>query len=193
MTAPVVVGLDLSLSSTGVAILGDGEHRILTLGSKPAGDRLRDRRRRLRDRRRRLSSLTDDIWDATETLGHPALVVVEGPSYGSRTGSQHDRSGLWWLVVDMLSDVDTAPEVVEVPPACRTRYATGKGNADKDAVLAAAVRRYPWADVTGNDTADALILAAMGRRALGHPVDDPLPKTHLAAMAGVHWPEAASR
>lgn len=40
---------------------------------------------------------------------------------------------------------------------------------------------------TGNDEADALVLAAMAHRHLGHPIDE-LPKTHLAAMDKIRWP-----
>lgn len=114
------------------------------------------------------------------------LVVVEQPAFSRSTGSMHDRSGLWWLAVAKLRSLDRP--VVEVTPTARAKYATGKGNAGKDAVLAAVVRRYPDVEVTGNDEADALVLAAMGARWAGHPIDDP-PKTHLAALEAVRWPE----
>ncbi|GMA22268.1 hypothetical protein GCM10025864_44320 [Luteimicrobium album] len=55
-------------------------------------------------------------------------------------------------------------------------------------MLAAVIRRHPTVDITGNDEADALILAAMGARHLGHPIDD-VPATHLAAMNGGQWPD----
>jgi hypothetical protein len=72
------------------------------------------------------------------------------------------------------------------------KYATGKGMIAKDAVLAAVVRRYVGIDVTCNDEADALILAAMGARHLGQPIEDSLPLTHLAAMDNVHWPATSN-
>ena len=186
----IVVGLDLSLTSTGIATVEVGPvsvwqakvERITSEGRKDAT---------LQEREVRLHNLRLDI--CTRTRAHEAdLVLVEGPSYGSQHGSQHDRSGLWWMVVDWLIDNDPTEgwdrKVVEVPPGSLKRYATGKGNAAKDAVLAAVVRRYPTVEVTGNDEADALVLAAMGARHLGEPVDDPMPKTHLAAMDAVAWP-----
>jgi crossover junction endodeoxyribonuclease RuvC len=173
-----VIGLDLSLTSTGIAVIDrDGPitlRRIATTGKTT--DTLAERWYRLDRIVGPLKHLVD--------RHQPALIVIEGPSYGSRTGHQHDRSGLWWLVVDALPE-----PIVEVPPTVRMRYATGKGQAQKDAVLAAVVRRYPHADVTGNDVADALVLAAMGRRWLGCPIETSLPNTHLAAMDGVRWPE----
>ena len=75
------------------------------------------------------------------------------------------------------------------PPTSRATYATGKDNAGKDAVLAAVVRRYPDVDVTGNDEADALVMAAMGARLLGHPLEDSLPQSHLRALAGLELPD----
>jgi crossover junction endodeoxyribonuclease RuvC len=184
-----IVGLDLSLTSTGVATIetGDGhEHctveRITSKGSKDAT---------LYQRQARLHNLRLDIC---LRAGMADLVIVEGPSFGqARQGGQHDRAGLWWNVVDWLINNAEADgwgvPVAEVPPATRSRYATGKGNAAKDAVLAAVVRRYPQVEVTGNDEADALVLAAMGARHLGHPIEDSLPQTHIAALDAVRWPE----
>jgi crossover junction endodeoxyribonuclease RuvC len=183
MTAPTVVGLDLSLTSTGFAILTDTGAELSTRRSTAATT--------LRGRYHRLARLTTLIVDDCDRA---ALVVVEGPSHGQgRQAGQHDRAGLWWLVVRQLHALGY--DVAEVPPACRARYATGKGNAGKAAVVAAVARRYPWADLTGTgaeDKADALLLAAMGRRRLGYPIDDPLPKTHLAGMDGVAWPDPAT-
>lgn len=177
----IVVGLDLSLTSTGAARIYTFEHeppavlcdRVISTGKKTAT---------LDDRWERLRALKLDIADLTKAAD---LVVVEGPSYGSQTGSQHDRSGLWWLVMDQLHR--NGIDVAEVPPSTRMRYATGKGQAGKDVVLSAVVRRYPDVIVQTNDEADALILAAMGARHLGTPIDD-LPKTHIAAMDAVRWP-----
>lgn len=181
----IVVGLDLSLTSTGVArIWIDNDpaapphtlvDRITSSGKEDAT---------LLQRDTRLLRLRKQIT----ALALPAdLAVIEAPAYSRTAGSQHDRSGLWWSVVRNLLMNDVP--VVEVPPTTRARYACGKAAA-KDAVLAAVVRRYADVDVTGNDEADALVLAAMGARHLGHPIDD-VPKTHLAAMDAVRWPEEA--
>lgn len=188
----IIVGLDLSLTSTGIARIetGDGRERwtVQRIQSKapatPRGPKGKPLPPTLRQRADRLSDLMRRIVEAT----HPAdLVVIETPAYSSKTGSTHDRSGLWWLVVDYL-DIQ-GYTIVEVTATGRMKYATGKGMVSKDIVLAAVVRRYVDVDVTGNDEADALVLAAMGARHLGHPIEASLPQTHLAAMDGVHWPE----
>lgn len=172
--APRVVGVDLSLQATGISD-GTRVQLVKSKGTKTAT---------LDQRRARLESICDQVVIACAGAD---LVVIEGPSFGqARQGGQHDRAGLWWLVVSALGE-----RVVEVPPATLKTYATGKGNAGKDEVLAAVVRRYPAVDVGDNNTADALVLAAMGLRHHGWPIDD-MPLTHLRAMAKVAWPSLAN-
>lgn len=174
----IVAGLDLSLTSTGVAMVNpEGAHFTDRIKSKDqAGASLGQRQDRLR-------GIADNV---IATVTGSDLIVIEGPSYASKFGHPHDRSGLWWMVVSRL--MHAGLDVIDVAPSARAKYATGAGNAGKDAVLAAAVKRYPEWDITGNDVADAVILAAMGCRHLGHPIDS-LPQIHLTAMTKVRWPE----
>lgn len=176
-----VVGIDLSLRSTGIAVIhSDGAVTTRTVTSTGKADD------DLAAREHRLYVLTQRIVQNGRGYGSPPLVVIEQPAFSRTVGSQHDRSGLWWFVVRGL--VEDGCRVVEVSPTARATYATGKGNAAKDRVLAAVVRRYPGVEVDGNDQADALVLAAMGARHLGRPIDDPMPATHLRAMSAVRWP-----
>lgn len=172
MTRPVV-GLDLSLTSTGIAVHGAGiPDWCATIESvgKDNDD--------WPTRYRRLGDLVNRILPP---IPDHSLVVMEAPAYSRSTGKAHDRSGLWWMLYDLLVCTNRSL-VVPVLPNTRAKYATGKGNAGKDAVLAAAVRRYPSIDITGNDTADAVVLMAIGCRLLGEPIDDPMPVAHLAAL-----------
>lgn len=98
------------------------------------------------------------------------LVALEGISFASSGTGAHALHWLWGRIVDLT--VAHAVELVVIPPSLRMKYATGKGNATKDAVLAATIRRFPNVDITGNDVADATILAAIGCRHLGLPIDD---------------------
>ena len=52
-------------------------------------------------------------------------------------------------------------------PQSRAKYATGRGNAPKDQVLAATIKRYPHLDIIDNNAADAVLLASAGLRVLG--------------------------
>ena len=171
-----VLGLDLSLTATCLALVDTDDRLVVdtwTHGTKPTTDDLDARLHRL-----------DQITDHVASLDRLGLVVVEGPSLGQRAqAGTFERAGLWWLT---LARLRPHVPVVEVPPSTLKRYATGKGNASKDAVLLAVARRYPHVDVQSNDEADALVLASMGARHLSAPIDD-LPKTHTAAMDAVLW------
>jgi crossover junction endodeoxyribonuclease RuvC len=165
-----VLGLDLSLTSTGTAISTGSSYDTNRI-RPPGGFR----------GHLRLSWLADKI--AGIARGIP-LVVVEGPAFGAKGDAYHQLAGLWWVITLRLWD-DGIPTAV-VPPAALKRYATGKGNAGKDDVLRETCRRFPTFG-GGNDEADALWLAAMGADHLGHPLT-PMPATHRAALAGVDWP-----
>lgn len=170
MEQPRVIGLDLSMSSTGVASSAGWVDRIQT---KPHHHpttfaRLRDIRARVID-----------------CVRGADLVVVEGLSMGSQTGQHLTRAGLWHLAMEAVDAADIP--WAQVPPTTLKKYATGKGNAAKDAMMLAVARRFPDWDVTGNDEADALALAAMGSDYLGRPLVD-MPKANRDALAKVVWP-----
>lgn len=177
-----VLGIDLSLTQTGMAVARNGTiewtgtHK--TVGKRD--DDLQARTQRLRDIRNRV--------EAAVMRYNPVLAVLEAPSFGSVHGSAHDRSGLWWLVADMLflRSVPTA----QVAPTARAKYGTGKGNAAKEQVHAAIQTNYGRDDlpVRTNDEADALILSAMGARYLGKPVELWLPDGAIESMDKVSWP-----
>lgn len=172
-----IVGLDLSLASTGVAVYTPDGVTVSRITSKPGAGTLAARAERID---RLAAELVHQCKPAD-------LIVVEGPSLGQqRQGGQHDRAGLWWLVVASLYRAGVP--VAEVPPATLKKYATGKGNASKDTVLAAVIRRYPTVEVTGNDQADALVLAAMGADHYQVSTLPTVPQVHRAALAKVAWP-----
>lgn len=166
-----IVGLDLSLTSTGVAVVLGDFASTETIKPKAKGHA-------------RLSMLQAEIGNYVDGA---TLVVVEGPAFASAKGQQghHERAGLWWLITHSLHRRSIPTAIV--PPSTLKKYVTGKGNADKDTVLLAVARRYPTVDIHGNDEADALVLAAMGARHLDHPIDD-MPSLHLEGMAKVEWP-----
>lgn len=172
-TTPRVAGIDVSLTSTGVATLG-GTTAIPTKG-KRADD--------LPTRNRRLILITGHVLRA---VGQVDLAVIEGPSHHSIGGSAWDRGGLWWRIVGGLMAREIA--VAVVPPACRAKYATGNGAARKQAVMAAVADRYGTHCAT-DDEADALTLRAMGLHWLGHPLA-PVPDGHASVLDRVAWPAA---
>lgn len=182
MTAALlpVVGVDLSMQSTGLAT-ADGVRTIRSSGKAGAS---------LRVRHARLAAIATEVTLAVSEAAAPrcALVVIEGPSLGQqRQSGTHDRSGLWWLTVGEL--LSAGHLVAEVPPATLKKYATGVGNSKKTALVDAAARRMPHIETGGqDDVVDALWLRAMGCARYGIPICS-VPKTHTAALDAVQWPD----
>lgn len=176
----IVLGIDPSLTATGVAAIdGTRDVRLTTVTSKGHRDDSVEKRYD------RIALLGLDI---TGFEPHADLAVIEYPTLSQgRQGGHLDRHGLWWMLIQRLTAL-RIPYAVATASA-RACYATGKGNAAKDVVLANVVRRYPGADVQDNNQADALVLAAMGwHHATGSPLVD-LPQTHTRALAKVAWPQ----
>ncbi len=172
------VGIDLSMTSTGLAVYdpamvvpGGVAHTetVTTRPNKIPGYDGKLERFQMISSKIMLALPVDEVH-----------VFLEGPSYSSAGQATHDIAGNWWLLYQLLTDEGC--HITVVPPAIVKTYATGKGNAAKDAVLAAAIKRYPDIDIPGNDIADAVILMAIGRRMSGQPLEADLPKTHLRAM-----------
>lgn len=172
------VGIDLSLTSTGLAIYDPAE---VVPGGEVYTDYVKSKPSTIPG--------YEGMLERFQGIGRRVLaqfanydvrVFLEGPAYG-RAQNAHLMSGNWWLLYQLLHDEGC--EVTVIPPSNVKQYATGKGNAAKDQVLAAAIKRYPDIDIPGNDVADAVILLAIGMRMAGRPLErDGLPATHLKAL-----------
>jgi Holliday junction resolvasome RuvABC endonuclease subunit len=180
---PRVIGLDLSLTCTGIASItlptdNDG---------RPTVDLLDKLKYRHTGRSHmRLSWLRCEIADRTDGA---ALVVVEGPAYGrGAQAGHHELAGLWWIITHHLWRRQIPYAVC--PPKVRAMYATGNGNAEKGEVRSGVAQHFGVeCEGTGRyDKADALSMAALGAHWLGYPLAD-LPDRHTRALAGVAWPD----
>lgn len=164
-----VVGLDLSLQSTGIArATVDDDGRVRSHTEVVASDGVSGAS--LRSRWIRLDFIATKVAEQCERAD---IVLIESPTYSPTvTGSAHDRAGSWWLIVDRIAPI--VPEVLEVHTSHLKIYATGKGTrVTKQAVIDAA--RTTWGHLfdiplgkSANDVADAVTLAALGCAARGH-------------------------
>lgn len=157
-----VLGLDLSLTSTGWA--HQGEHGVIRTSDNGVGRLIN-----IRDKVRDLVGIQTD------------LVVIEGYAYGRPNQATHlgelggvIRVLMWELLVPF----------VEISPATLKKTATGNGNAPKEEMLAAAIRRLGY---TGHsfDEADAMWLAWCGEAAYGWRETT---KQQADALRKVAWP-----
>ena len=163
------IGLDLSLTSTGVAI-GRATWAIATKG-------LRDEERLIYIR----DLILEAISDLEPEPDTQFVVFVEGYSFASRNSHAHALGELGGVIRVAL--YEAAIPFVEVPPTCRAKFATGRGNAGKSEVVSAisAKTGMIWEGPGNEDRCDAWILQEIGRTILGQSILE-WPAKHLAAL-----------
>ncbi|PQM51814.1 hypothetical protein C5U48_12875 [Mycolicibacter virginiensis] len=176
----IVAGIDPSLTSTGVAILEHGNPAYLhAVGHGGRDGASYDHRsRRIVSQCRTITGIL-----ATWTLD---LAVIEGPAYAHANAYTHDGAGLWWGLYSALR-ARKIPTAV-IAPKTRARWATGNGNADKKAVLAAVRTWWPNTTIRNHDIADALALATIGAHHHGDPMPFPTKPRHTLALEAIAWP-----
>lgn len=201
----IVLGLDPSLTSTGVAILRDGRPILLrSIGTGPD----------IKDWDHRVRRITRQTWNIvrliettlTERVGPgtlPDLAMIEAPLTFDTGGDAYDRYALFVELVRQFQAWKTP--VVVVHNLTRCKWATGKGGKSSKELttkqhkreVTAAVRATwkPWAGhITDDNIADALSLAEIGARYLGDPLHFPPMPRHLTAMANsIDWPSNLCR
>lgn len=167
-----MLGLDLSLTATGVAVVDDtGYHSvglIRTDDKMPMGERLSYIR-----------------WQISDAAGVADLAVVERPFIAA-----HGISPAMVFGVVVAELWQRKVPIVEVPPTSLKVFATGAGRTPggqaKLGTFATAIRRLGYEGQDDNE-ADALWLATLGWHLIGQPVVE-LPQTHTRTLEGP-WAE----
>jgi crossover junction endodeoxyribonuclease RuvC len=142
----IILGLDLSLRKTGVAVIWNSGHETFLIEPPEElreGGRLLYIERELR---------------AVVNAYEPNYAVIEGYSYGSLTGqfALGEVGGIARLVLTG----NHIPYVI-VPPTSLKKYVTGNGNATK-IVMALQVQRELDLSIHDDNECDAYCLAALG-------------------------------
>jgi hypothetical protein len=179
---PLVVGLDTSLTSTGIAGADWAEALRPTKLTGHA----------------RLAWLLEEVTDRVKMAD---LALIEGPAYAQQLQpGHHERAGLWWQVTQMLWKRGIPYAVVN--PHLRTIYATGRANPaqghpkqQRARIAKGMVHTFVveqlgiFCEGVGKyDAADAAVLAAIGLDWLGYPTVA-LPDAQRRALDSVQWPE----
>ena len=146
---PKVIGIDPSLTGTAAVIYyADGMHDAKRFPSKPLGKDVRNRNQRYLDIIRRLFEFLGDE--------DPLVICVEGYSYGS-IGQQNYLGEFGGLLRSDLCVYETA-KIFEVAPGTLKKFITGKGNADKVAIVTKTLQQWD-AGFSTDDEFDAYGLA----------------------------------
>ncbi len=143
------MGLDLSLTSTGVSVNGS----TLSIRSKNKGAQ-------------RLIEIRDEIVKIAKT-DKIEIVAIEGYSYASQYSQAHSIGELGGVVKVALKELGLP--IIVIPPTCRAKFATGKGNAGKIEVMSAVAQKtgIMFTGTDGSDRCDAWILEQMALTYLG--------------------------
>lgn len=167
-----VVGLDLSLTATGIATPNGID--VIRVPLPPHATEWQ--------RTRRLQSLSALI-DRRVRLAVADVVLIEEFAFAKSDAYAHALGELAGVV--KVCFYQRGIPFVMVPLASLKKYATGKGNANKDQMLAAAVRQCP--EIEDNNAADAYFLRQMG---LGHyeQHDFVLPEYRKQVLTAIVWP-----
>lgn len=198
-----VCGLDLSLTSAGIAILVDGKPKLITHVGHTGrdGDNWQHRSRRVRSQVRAVMAvlwrnctrpqLAPDGLFAPGALpvGHINLAVIEGPlMHGPSQAYEFDRAALWHGVYGAL-EARKVPIAVVNPNTLKLWW-TGDGSAPKLRMLDTARARFREA-VSSHDEADSLALACAGAFKLGDPIPWTPAQRSIECLDRVDWPVLA--
>ncbi|CPR79404.1 crossover junction endodeoxyribonuclease RuvC [Mycobacteroides abscessus] len=182
-----VLGIDPSLTNTGLAVLTDGRPTALhSIGWHSSSSSS------FEDRAERILALKRDVLAWIDThASDAALAVIEGPIPGGNTDTAYlfDRGGFWWQLYPALRRRKIPVAVVN--PNTRPGWATGT-KADKTMILQAVRQWYPRVKILNHDIADALIMALMGTMRADRSIPMPflVKERHYNGLEAVSWPKA---
>ncbi|MBV2366947.1 RuvC family protein [Streptomonospora nanhaiensis] len=178
MDTPRVIGLDLSMTATGIA---HADGATTTVKPASSGDH------RLNEIRSAVHQAAGGLPRGNRGIARWVdLAVIEDlPTHARAAGITGMVHG---AVRSLLTECGVA--YVVVPPATLKAFATGKGNADKTAMAIAALKRV-GAEFADDNQCDAWWLRQAGLHHLGAP-EFPLPSAQAARLDKVTWPQPAA-
>lgn len=147
-----IIGLDVSMTDTGYAVLDDTGTPVVLSDVKP------NKKEVVRDIDRQLyilDNLTKMIEDDT-LMADKVVVCIEGYAFGSQVGKVFTRAELIGMIKRMLVLKDF--DIYLIAPTSMKKFITGIGNARKAEVIAAAREKYGFTGKNDN-ICDALCLA----------------------------------
>lgn len=157
------LGLDLSLTGTGVVILKDGKIiKQELIKSKPTGDKPIDELKRI-------VKIVDDISKVMCSTTFD-IAVIENLAFGVRNATSLTQlAGLNYFVRAMLYNSNTP--FVLVAPTSLKKFATSNGAAKKDEMLIAVYKRW-GVTILDDNINDAYCLAQLGLALLEGNIKD---------------------
>jgi len=151
------LGIDLSMTGTGIALLEDGKLVYSeTIKSKKEGD--------TPDAEvRRLMGIVVKVMEHVDVIENLDVVVLEGIAFMAKSTALAQLSGLTYMVRKEMVDRDI--QFFVVAPTTLKKFITGKGNSAKDIMMLETYKLY-GESILDNNQCDAFGLAHVGEAVL---------------------------
>lgn len=152
-----IIGIDLSLSNTGIVCLPDKGQYISTLiKTKPIKTR--------KEETERLARICLQSLEFVEKQENVKLILIEGLSFAShKSVAVMQLAGLHYLVRVFTLMFPT----VIVAPSTLKKFVTGNGNSHKDVMMMETFKKYK-VTITNDNICDAYCLAQIGKSLLNN-------------------------
>jgi Holliday junction resolvasome RuvABC endonuclease subunit len=148
-----IYGLDLSLATTGFAVISTTGLALETIGFKQlTGER-------------RLAAIVDAIFSR---MISPRMVAIEGLSYGSVGGQSSERAALHWMVRVALIEAHV-PFAIVAPKSLK-KYVSSSGLSEKGIMIREVFRRWNI-EAADDNQADAAGLAKIAESLVFRSLD----------------------
>ena len=166
----MVIGIDLSLTGTGVVTIGkNGEYTEQLIRSKPP--KVKNPTTEIQ----RITKIRDDI-----ELGDAELAAIEGISFMSRnTTSTSQLSGLNYMVREKL--IKAGIPFIIVAPSSLKKFVTGKGNSGKDIMMLETYKRWD-VSITNDNICDAYGLARLAEALINEKIELIIPQKEVLSV-----------
>jgi len=172
------IGIDQSLTNTGVVIIKEGKAILCdNVKSGPEGKHMNERIHRINDIYVRIRKiLAPIILDGKQ---EEVILSIEGYSFASRSGQAFSLGELGGILrynffMDIGAKLGEKMRYLEITPNQLKKYATGKGQCEKDLIIKEVYKNFAF-DTNDNNTADAFVLAHIGYTKWNHFMDTPIP------------------
>lgn len=142
------LGLDLSLTGTGIVVLGDSN---TALHAEVLKNKLRGEQR--------LLFLRDRVAEVIKEFV-PAIICLEGYSMGSRIGQAFSIGELGGVI--RANIYEQGFDYFAIPPTRLKKFITGGGKAEKDMIVFHVYKRWGF-EAKDNNMADAYGLAQVAK------------------------------
>jgi len=148
----MVIGIDPSLTATGVCILQDGKAQLITINSFPGDDLAR------------ITEIAEAVGDLLAGSPKPVWAAIEGLSHGSHNGKAAERAALHYFIRAKLRFWSI--HVAVVAPASLKKFITGGGKAEKSTIVREVYKRW-GIEANDDNQADAAGLAYVAAAIVG--------------------------